>query len=443
MSRYKKMIKLGTIILASLIAIYIALLVYDTDDKKQDEVQLIVINDIAVNDIAAVGIAHDDVKFGLIVDGTNIVLEPNEEQHNYSLRQMQAFIYSLSKMHAIREIEGDAKSFGLDNPKSAITIFKTDGSKVKLILGGLNPVDDSYYLSKDDKIYGIENEVGRLLKVTTADFYEKALLPNIDSSTISKIETISIWSKDNSDRAFMLTNNGDYTFDITEPIKNVTNIDNVFSDIILPLSAIYPEEVVDTNGSVAEYGIDNPEFEINIIMDGQDYTLAVGKVDEEYYINKQGDETIFKIDAEQIAFLKNDYLDIVADGVYNCNVTRVSDLVLEDLSNDKDYNISVTGEGTEVSAVFDGNIVEYQEFMTFYNKINAMGKAGQIKDIEVKDEPYFTITLQKENGTNDRLEFFEAENDKSMLSVNGVFNFEIYDTALNEIILELEKLSGA
>lgn len=445
MSKYAKLLKVSSITLVVLTAVLGGLLLHDGGQGVDKAPVAVQINNIHVGDIAAVAITNKKASYGLLVGEKGISLETKKEGGEYSQEEMQAFIFAMSKLVSTRVIDkyDDISSYGLDKPPSKITIIKRDGSKLRYSLGYKNPVDERYYFAKegDNRVFLINKADGELMLREETDFWKKDLIPKMDAKNIDLIESISIYSKKKIERAYTIKNTGDYTFGMDTPIRNSISTDKVFSSIILPLSAMHPEKFIENSSDLKKYGLDNPDYRVNLKFDKRDYGYAISKGREDkYYIAKQGERSIYEMSTDKIAFLETDYLDMIGGSIYNCNVSKIKSITFSDMQAGRDYNFELSGEATETKAVINGKTIKYAEFMEFFKLVNSIGMAGEVKSSDAKIKPYFTITINKKNGTIDVLEFLKKDNSESYLKVNGVINFTAFNKSAADIIAAVEKL---
>ncbi len=353
----------------------------------------------------------------------------------------------MSKLVCSRTIKNDLnlESYGLVNPASKITIIKRDGSKVRYLLGDKAPIDENFYLLKEGEtqIFLVDQSIAELMLRDESDFVKRELLPKIKADQIDLIEMISIYSKGRPDGSFTLANQGEYTFRLTNPIDNSVSTDRVIPDVVLPIISLYPTKLIDNNADFSEYGLDNPDYSLDLKFNKENYQVVISKgKDGKYYIATGSKSTVFEVAAEQIAFLQIDYRDLLGDSIYNSNVAKVESITITDNEDNRDYNLDLTGEATEIKAVIEGKTIEYVEFMSFYNLINSIGIVESVKETDNLKQitPYFTITLNKKNGAIDVIEFLKADDRKSYVRVNGIVNFITFDKVVVNISDEIKKI---
>ncbi len=91
---------------------FIWLLTYQTETHKK-EIDLPQVTNIHVSTIKSVVVKHENDPYGIISLDGMLYLEPNDKEIAYSVEKMQGFVYILTKLEGIREVEyEDLSPFG-------------------------------------------------------------------------------------------------------------------------------------------------------------------------------------------------------------------------------------------------------------------------------------------------------------------------------------------
>ncbi len=391
---------------------FIWLLTYQTETHKK-EIDLPQVTNIHVSTIKSVVVKHENDPYGIISLDGMLYLEPNDKEIAYSVEKMQGFVYILTKLEGIREVEyEDLSPFGFHELSPRIIILTFD-ERVELILGDSN--DLGYYLlnKNNDKLYIVNSLVGELFSMKKTDFLDINLLPSFTSEQLNMLESFSLWSEKSPSRSYTITRTGDFTFTLVSPIKNVLNLSRLYSDILLPLSTIQNRAVVST--SVGKLG--NPLYKVSLYFDGVDYELSVFKSEGDYYIRRDGFSYIWEVPFESLAFLETDYMDMVGAGVYYTNMQDIS--ALELLHNGENIAYIAHDQNDE-------------SFLSLYSELISIPAIRQEASAYGKD-PRFTIILHRVEGNAEALEVFAINEFEAFLSVNGVINFVIPLKYIEEI----------
>ncbi len=449
MNNPKKILMINLLIFITLLSLFLVLNLYKPNNKGQEDASIIRINEINVGDIAAIAVVNENSSYGFLIDGNKISLETDKEKEEYSQEEMQAFIYMISKISSSKTIEDydSLEDFGLQSPSARITIIKKDKSKFIYYLGDRNPLNDDYYLSLegDHRIFIVDSVIGDLMLRNEFDFVKKDIFPKKIIEQLNLIESISIASKSDPHRTYTIENSKESKFMLTSPLKNIINPNKVLKDLILPLSAIYPNKLIDSQGDLVEYGLDDPDFIIELNFNQDEYKVLISQDDsEKYYICKiENDRNkIFEIDEDLLHFLQNNYLDYIYDSIYSSNITNVNFITFTDNDDMKDYNFDVTSPS---SVLLEGNSIDYEDFIAIHEKINSIGVSRQLENHEEESDilnhsPFFTITVGNNDGSIDYLEFIKINKNESYLRVNELVNFVISNEIIERIKLNIHDI---
>ncbi len=399
---------------------FIWLLTYQTE-THQKEIDLPEVTNIHVSTIKSVVVKHENDPYGIISLDGMLYLEPNDKEIAYSLEKMQGFVYILTKLEGMREVEyEDLSPFGFHELSPRIIILTFD-ERVELILGDSN--DLGYYLlnKNNDKLYIVNSLVGELFSMKKTDFLDINLLPSFTSEQLNMLESLSLWSEKSPSRSYTITRTGDFAFTLVSPIKNVLNLSRLYSDILLPLSTIQNRAVVST--SVGKLG--NPLYKVSLYFDGVNYELSVFKGEGDYYIRRDGFSYTWEVPFESLAFLETDYMDMVGAGVYYTNIQDIS--ALELFHNGENIAYIAHDQNDE-------------SFLSLYSELISIPAIRQETSAYSKD-PRFTMILHRVEGNAEVLEVFAINEFEGFLAANGVINFVIPLKYIEEIYRTVNHLT--
>ncbi|MEM5948177.1 DUF4340 domain-containing protein [Spirochaetia bacterium 38H-sp] len=211
--------------------------------------------------------------------------------------------YSLTGISADRIIEEEAKDlsiYGLDKPQASITLTDKNNNVQTIFLGNKTPTGSGYYAKRksDNTVYVIYNYLAEKFFTKLSDFRDKSLT-SIDSSKLKHIllerkslPDIEILEKTEEDQPFMPL----ARYKIIKPFAYTITADpQKLESFINPLSSIRIENFADI--SMAEAGLDNPDYRLTLKDDKNNLTLLIGKQTEDgkYYAKTTDSSEIFTI----------------------------------------------------------------------------------------------------------------------------------------------------
>ena len=434
-----RLLKRLLVILLVLILVYVLLLTFEIDNnEKAITEQVVPICDIHVSDIRALAVKNNNGAFGLLVGQGGISLEPNKEGARYSLDEMQGYIYIISKMSSMRVIDKieSLADFGFDAPESKLTIIKSDGSKLRFLLGKESDSSGSHYLMQEggEKIFVVPSNIVKLFLRSKKEFAQRDIIPRLGVDDLERLSKVSIWSKTRASREYTVENRGGYNFILTSPIENSLSAERFFTDIILPLTTLYPDGVVSVDPLLFDSA--NIDYICKVTIDGKEYRiLFIRKNNEMYYVKDESKDVVYEIPAERVSFLSNDYLELLSGALYSCNVGRIDSIMFDDIMNNQSNTLYISGSGNEVRAEISGRVIGYKQLMEFVNLLNSFSMSEEVlgESVLPVPEPYYTITVNKKDGGRDYIEFVKGSGSQSYLRVNGVINFMVYDKLVDSV----------
>ncbi len=398
-------------VLVLLILLFLWLLGYHSKDD-QERIASVQILNIPISSIRSIAVKGSEGPYGIISLQGNLVLAPNDDNLDYSLEKMQGFVYSLTKLEGIREVNPEnTLSYGLHTPAAQITIITESGNR-NFVLGDKNEL--GYYLwdKNKDRVYIVSPTVGSLITTKKFDFLDISLLPDISAEKMHTLESVSIWNASIPERAFTVTqkdaSNMVPVYQITAPIVNTIQYSQFFSDIILPLSHMQKSaKLMGRNLEISN----SPRYIITLCIEGEEYQLHITQHGETYYIEKVGEAYGWSIPFEGISFLETDYMDIIGSGVYYRSMDTIT-------------SIELYQAGERIACIEPSLTGESGEFLDVYT---ALSNIPAIREENVTDvlAPYYIIRVTTNQGDIDILECFPVNEFEYYLRVNGVINFVV------------------
>lgn len=434
----------GGLFLISLILILYVNRVGRTDAAEIRELEAVQLIDEHVADIAAIAINHDNVRFGLIHQPPQILLEPALPEAELSQEELQSFLYRLSKLTAIGKIRrnGDLADYGLDPPRSLVTLIMRDGEKIRLALGNVNPVGDSSYLFKEgsEDIFLLSGGDSTLLTVLPDDFRDRSVLPRIEMSDFNLIRSISLDYESDELEDFTIINTSDFEFRLTEPFETTLDYESVLSQMIFPLISLSPDRVAELKELP-----ESPGFRLSLQLGDERYDLVFRRGEESWFILREDLQRLYEIDAENVPWGDLRYRELLDERVYHVNISLLDRIEIRE--GQRLFTLELSGRSTELTGYLNEKALEYPEVMELYSTIFATGIAGIVYGPESAGlvenrEPDLTVTVFKNSGAIDSLEFYSIGPEEYLVAINGDVNFRIYSGYLQALLAKVSSTAS-
>lgn len=285
-------------------------------------------------------------EFSLSVDGETYELHSEDSQNwnftdsdkkvNYS--NVIYAVDTLSTLNTTKRIEENAQDltkYGLDNP---ITISCSDGSNTYQIqIGNPSPTGESYYIKSLDNndVYTISSEDGVMIHLNKDDLKYRY----ITDSYISVVNKIVY--KKGTETIFDCQKPDGNTWELIEPKTNLSinlsKISNI-ADLLIRADVVEFISENPTQEELKQYGLDNPQYTIELADDDEDRTVYFGNSPEDNLIYAQFEDTkeVVTFYIGELGIIDSGIEVILESSIYNDNKREIS-------------NVSISYNGTETS----------------------------------------------------------------------------------------------
>jgi hypothetical protein len=199
----KRWIRLGAVVVA-IVAMVVAIVVLQNRDPSTasdaeasgpvtafDDSERVTLLENPRDEIERILIEGDQVDLTIERTGEGEFLplyEYDVEFDQQPVNRIVSAAASLTSRRVIGEIE-DRSAYGLDDPAATVTVERTDGERRRLVIGGMTPAQDAYYVMRDDdeKVYSVFSTWVRPF-FTTLDSMRVRTIPQIDFEQLGRIE---------------------------------------------------------------------------------------------------------------------------------------------------------------------------------------------------------------------------------------------------------------
>ena len=450
MKHYWKALILSSIALAIFSVLLAFLMLADSQEPAQPAATIYEINSFSVSEISAVAVNNATGAYGFILspDGyITVVPEHMTEEDDYSQDEMRAFVFLLSKLSASQAIDDGATAtdFGLDQPLARVSIILNDSSTLRFNLGNRSPVDDSYYFQKegDPRVYLIGKTTASLMLRTRTDFWNKELLPGINTESLDLLQSISLMSEEINSRNWRIEHKGDFSYQLVEPLTIPIKTDNVFSMLLLPLSTLEPEQFLGLSEDLVPYGLNKPDYTLTVTHGDKTQALLFSRDGQGgFHATRRGRSGIFGIPEDRLEFLSLGYRELIGDYIYNGSMASVDTIEFIRPSTRISYRLALLGEGAQLYGIIDGQSIPYGQVTTALTPLYTIGIVGEAShDGNHKEEihkalerpAHARVKITKRDGTVDILEFHPMNESLSFIQINGDVSFTTYTLAAQAI----------
>lgn len=419
MSKQLRNMIIAIVVLAASGGAYFALSQKGSEKQQAEATAQNVYNDGDAK-IVKIDISTPTETGSLIKDGTNWVVEGKENIELSQINIDQAAAYAKTFSYEREINEGSPSDYGLTTG-TIFTAVSDGGKEYKIIVGDAIMGDGGYYAMAEDKIYVIDNEMGKSLKKSISDYRDR----NPEFVDYTQLLEFKVARKDKENIA--VTPNpdgaieegvGEYLltegFACTMPVLTEAFADNIGG----PVYEITAAEFIDEPESDEVYGFDDPYMTIDI-SDTLGYSCGIVVGDEAgdglRYAKFSGKDYVCKVRTAK------------TDKIYNANIFDIIAKYYVNVHFAKASSVEFYGDGindvftidAQNGKIFRNNVeASAENFSQLYTDLASVTIDGKAE--KEFGNSVFAFNLKLTDGSETKVEFFEYDNNFYGAEINGV-----------------------
>lgn len=404
------------------------------------------VTDMSAGEIQAVVLHNQSGTIGLLNLPSGVAVEGGDSSI-YSQEKLVSLIYRLAHLASSGTIEQGADglaAFGLETPTAQVSLLTQDET-VRLYLGRRCPVSREYYLLRegDTEIHLVEEETAQMLLQGVSDLRQLELFPALTGESVGALNRIVI----ENDRGRIVldqlqTDTISSFFGMTAPVAAPLNWKDVDDLVLVPLRALSPDRFASSDLPLSHYGLDQPEYTLELTFAGKEYRCGFVRKDPDVYYCAALDGTLVsEISAEKVQFLEVGFMDLIGSSIYTQSVADLSRLSAK--YDGRLVSVEISGESTFLTSTVEGRQMDYLETLAFYDRIDTIPAAAALTGAEsIQAQPVLTLVFTLRSGQEDILEFCAVSDRQCAVFLNGAAEFTTYTTVVTDLINAFNVLSG-
>jgi len=422
-----KRIAVCSLLLVNVLLIgWLSLLIADTQDTQQTSIQvpesvIHTVTDFSVADVAAVMIQNQNASYAIMQSGAQVEML-TAVPGSYDPAQMRALIYASSSITSSRRIEDEAlfAQYGFDSPRAQVTIYLADGSTEVLSVLADNPLDTSCYLHSQahNAVYLVSSDVTNLFLRSEQDFLSHTVFSLRSADDLPNLTRVKIYPKGGRNYTLASTDQGYY---ITAPIRHRLAADQVYTNVYVNLVTLYADEVVASGVSLTDYGLDQPDLEVEITLsDKTERAVFCLSENDTALMAAKGGSTVYRLSDTPVLMLMQDYTALLGGSIVSYGAGDIAEMTLDD--GKKSVTLTFTGSSTELIVKNGEKKLEKETLSAVLQAINQILPYAELTG-PMKADPALTLTLMLRSGTTERIELMDIGQGLYAVSINGTANF--------------------
>ena len=404
--------------------------------------------------ISKIDFSNEEGQFFLALasDGTWNITDTNYPHeflvNSYYLNSICSYMSNLTALKKIDIGENALSSYGLEEPT---VLTCSDGSNsYTLYLGEESATQEYYYVMTNDTVYGIDFNTGEVLAGGTAYLKDPYLVP------VSETVITATSLKKNGDFIFEMETRDDNLWHMLAPLPeanvNSAQVNSFLTAVTRIQVESYPAYADEV--SLADYGLDKPEYEFTVIAEGKEYVYDfapfAGEEKTTYFIEKSSGQ-IGSILTNSVSFLKTQPEELLSTKPINLSYedSKELEVTVDGLHFDMQMNHQEGKyqlDGIQIDAL-DSNILNL--FKNLYLTVSNISYEELKLDAEIPEDakPTCEFRFVRQDDTETLLTLIPIDDTTYYAMIDGTYTgFTIRRRSLSNntgVLTYFEKITDA
>ncbi|MBQ1546227.1 MAG: DUF4340 domain-containing protein [Clostridia bacterium] len=347
------------------------------------------------------------------------------------------------------------EDFGFDSPRATVTVTYSSGESATVIVGDDAPDnqgayvmvqgDENVYLAASDSVDGfllgamgmITTEIGSAASDDSGNIFSKMVM----GGTLFGGDVVFDYAN---------SENFSETYRITSP-DNVLANEEVVTYMLNNVRNLKADEVIAVNvpdSKLADYGLDAPYATVSAEYPDLKVDYKASKPDGEgnFYLLSNG--VVYKMSTDSVPWVLHDYNECVVQSILRPKYGTVTGISIEADGKKYDFDIKTTEEkdgdvtNTTTTVTCGSAVIDEDKFNTFTQNLESAERAGGIEKSDDLGKSILKITLKFGNGETTQAEFYEAQNRKCPVVINGTLGSFAYETYVTKMIADTATIAA-
>ncbi len=439
----KKIAVLSLVIVNILLGAWLSLLLADRQNAPQAIVQtpeavIHAVTDFSVADVAAIMIKNESASYAVMQSGAQVEMI-TAAGGSYDPSQMRALIYAASSITSSRKIEDESTfaQYGFDHPRAQVTIYLADGTSEVLNVLEDNPLDASCYIYSQahNAVYLVSSDVTSLFLRSEKDFLSHTVFSLRTADDLSKLSRVTLYPKGGRNYTLASTDQGYY---ITAPIRHRLAADQVYTNVYVNLVTLYADEVVASGVQLSDYGLDKPDLEVEIQMDGaSERAVFLLSENDTALMAQKGGSTVYRLSDTSVLMLMQDYTALLGGSIVSYGAGDIAEMTIE--SAGKTATLTFTGSSTELVVKNGERTLDRETVSSVLQALNQIVPYAELTG-GMQAELALSMTILLRSGTQERIELSDIGQGLYAVFINGTANFATGADSFSQLLALLDTL---
>lgn len=342
--------------------------------------------------------------------------------------------------------------YGLDKPRSTVSVIFSDNSEVTMYVGNNAPDNKGVYFRIDGNanVYLVQENMINMFLVDKLQMFSKTM--SYSFNTDYKIQTVKIsgTNYDSNIEIEPINNNANFcNFVLTKPYREICDNDFLenFGESLYGLSGTTVVAVDITGDDMKKYGLDKPYIDVEVTAsDDTAAHIIASEADSENncYLMQSGGTIIYKMSTDDLFWYGVTYRDFLDDSIIKPNMDNIVSADIYYGGSNYHYDVTHTTSKNELyedivttKATYNGKEIKYLNLSIFVNNVAGISRSSALPKSTDGSERIFSIkySFDGNDALSDTLEIYRTKDKQLIVTLNG--NIEGYtDTEYAEKVFE-------
>lgn len=342
--------------------------------------------------------------------------------------------------------------YGLDKPRSTVSVIFSDNSEVTMYVGNNAPDNKGVYFRIDGNanVYLVQENMINMFLVDKLQMFSKTM--SYSFNTDYKIQTVKIsgTNYDSNIEIEPINNNANFcNFVLTKPYREICDNDFLenFGESLYGLSGTTVVAVDITGDDMKKYGLEKPYIDVEVTAsDDTAAHIIASEADSENncYLMQSGGTIIYKMSTDDLFWYGVTYRDFLDDSIIKPNMDNIVSADIYYGGSNYHYDVTHTTSKNELyedivttKATYNGKEIKYLNLSIFVNNVAGISRSSALPKSTDGSERIFSIkySFDGDDALSDTLEIYRTKDKQLIVTLNG--NIEGYtDTEYAEKVFE-------
>ncbi len=407
------------------------------EEEWQEEAM---VTDFHMGTVAGAALVNEKGGVALMLQDGEIEILDAPQDMEFSASDRKAFLYRMAHI-PVKENLGkvqEREAYGLDHPSARLTLFLTDGSRIVLQLGDQTPLEDGWYLRREDEedLYLVDPATARMMGYSLDDFRKIDVLPEISPKSLEGLTRLRLEGSRETVEIRGEKQGGEVRFFLVSPFEAALGWQPIAEKLLAPLGSLERLEVAGDISAKELWESRREEgYRLTLELEGEERTLFfVPEEGERFYCGNPANGQVILLDGEGVrALFALSAAELMGATLYPANAADMEQVTIA--FEGLEESLELTGQGELLRGYLEGRELSQAEVLALFQALTMIPPAEPLEgDAELLEEPILTLHFQRKAGSEDVLELIPISQRRCAVRVNGSASMSTYRATIEEII---------